>query len=356
MVIFYNLFILIFSFYILAIICERYFVSSLDIIAQRLNMNSDMSGATLMAIGSSAPELFISLFALFRPGNESIGVGTIVGSALFNVLVIIGVSSIVRKNVVAWQPVLRDIVFYILSILLLLFTFRDGVISFTEVSIFIILYSIYVLVVIYLRRLIPYYEETKDLIPSLEKDLEKEEKKDSFLSKQLLLIDKILGKLFPDKKYYIQTFLISIFMIMGLSWVLVQSAISISVSLHIPAVIIGLTVLAIGTSIPDYISSVIVAKQGRGGMAISNAIGSNIFNILAGLGIPWFFVLLFSHNSINVVTTNLSSSILLLLATTVLVLFIFIIKKWKVNKKYGFLLVGVYMLYIIWEVLQAISI
>ena len=122
-IIFYIIF-LIFSFYFLAIICDRYFVNSLDLVAQKWKMSSDMAGATLMAIGSSAPELFVSLFALFKPGNEAMGAGTIVGSALFNILVIIGVSAIIRKTVIAWQPVIRDLVFYCLSILLLIFAFE----------------------------------------------------------------------------------------------------------------------------------------------------------------------------------------------------------------------------------------
>lgn len=75
---------LLISFYLLAVVCDRYFVDSLDRIAKQLKMNSDMAGATFMAIGSSAPELFVSLIALFKPGNEALGAGTIVGSALFN--------------------------------------------------------------------------------------------------------------------------------------------------------------------------------------------------------------------------------------------------------------------------------
>src|SRR5680860_1690473 len=105
------------SFYLLAVICDRYFVFSLDKIALKLNMNSDMAGATLMAVGSSAPELFVSIIALFKPGQEALGAGTIVGSALFNVLVIIGASAMVRKAFIAWQPIVRDLSFYTLSII-----------------------------------------------------------------------------------------------------------------------------------------------------------------------------------------------------------------------------------------------
>ena len=88
-------FALIASFYLLAEISDRYFIPALDKIAHRFNMSHDMAGATLMAIGSSAPELFVAIIALLKPGDHSaIGVGTIVGSALFNLLVIIGASAI----------------------------------------------------------------------------------------------------------------------------------------------------------------------------------------------------------------------------------------------------------------------
>jgi len=353
MIILYTI-ILLLSFYLLAIVVESYFVDSLDTIAQKWKMNSDMAGATLMAIGSSAPELFVSLFALFKPGSESLGAGTIVGSALFNILVIIGASAIVKKAIVAWQPVVRDLIFYAISIILLIFSFRDGIITLNEVIIFLVLYVIYIFAVINWKKILPYKEESKEIIDDLEAGLIKEEKKKTLLAHLLLFIDKLLGFIFPPKKYYVPVFLMSIFIIMGLSWVLVESAVAISVILHIPAVIIGLTVLAIGTSVPDFISSIIVAKQGRGGMAISNAIGSNIFNILVGLGLPWLIIIIFSKKTITVATENLNSSIFLLLATIIATLFLLIVRKWKMSRLSGLVLVGAYILYLVWAILQAI--
>ena len=72
------------SFYLLAQVCDEYFIKSLDQIAKRFKMSPEAAGATLMAVGSSAPELFVAIIALVRPGgHEAIGMGTIVGSALF---------------------------------------------------------------------------------------------------------------------------------------------------------------------------------------------------------------------------------------------------------------------------------
>lgn len=75
--------------YLLSIVCDRYFVNSLDEIAQRRKLSDDVAGATLMAIGSSAPEFFTALIALFHGGKVGLGAGTIIGSAIFNILVII---------------------------------------------------------------------------------------------------------------------------------------------------------------------------------------------------------------------------------------------------------------------------
>jgi Ca2+/Na+ antiporter len=134
-----------------------------------------------------------------------------------------------------------------------------------------------------------------------------------------------------------------------LSWVLVESAIVISTILHIPQAIIALTVLAIGTSMPDLISSVIVAKQGRGSMAICNALGSNIFDILIGLGVPWLIIIFYTE-SLQVSQDNLLTSIILLLGSVIILFSILLVKKWKIGRGTGFLLVGIYLAYLLWAI------
>ena len=163
-------------------------------------------------------------------------------------------------------------------------------------------------------------------------------------------LDFLLDKIFPNPKRYYRVFGISIVIIAGLSWVLVESAVAISGILHIPEAIIALTVLAIGTSIPDAASSIIVAKQGRGDMAISNAIGSNIFDILFGLGLPWFIFLLIAGGSIPVSTESLLSSVILLFATVLVIFFLLLIRKWKIGNKAGYFLIILYLGYLAWAI------
>lgn len=341
------------SFYLLAVVCDRYFVLSLDKIAIRLKMNSDMAGATLMAIGSSAPELFVSFIALFKPGNEAMGAGTIVGSAIFNILVIIGASAMVRKAFIAWQPVIRDIIFYSLSIIILIYSFWDGKITLLESVAFLALYGLYIVAVLQWRKILPYKDDEKDPVKVLTEGEGEEIKIKSFFGRFLNSIHSVLDFIFPKQERYWLAFFVSIAFIAGLSWVLVESAVGISIILHIPAVIIGLTVLAAGTSIPDLMSSIIVARQGRGGMAISNAIGSNIFDILIGLGLPWLVVTI-GGKIIPVANENLNSSIILLFATVVAVLGFLIAKKWHINKFAGFGLISIYVFYLLWNVFQVL--
>merc|ERR1719380_430780 len=103
----------------LGAICDEYFVPSLEVIVEKLELSNDVAGATFMAAGSSAPELFTSLTATFFIVNEG-GVGTIVGSAIFNILVIVGATGFVACKDQAleiwWYPLTRDCIFYIISI------------------------------------------------------------------------------------------------------------------------------------------------------------------------------------------------------------------------------------------------
>ena len=105
----------------LAVVCDEFFVASLELISERLNLSDDVAGATFMAAGSSAPELFTSVVDTFWSENN-VGIGTIVGSAVFNILVIIAVSAAASAHPlhIDWRPLSRDSFFYLISIVLLI--------------------------------------------------------------------------------------------------------------------------------------------------------------------------------------------------------------------------------------------
>ena len=159
---------LLITFYALHRVTDIYFVESLEIISHRLRMTSDIAGATLMAMGSSAPELFTSLLALVKGiEHANLGAGTIVGSAIFNILVIVGASVMMRPTVLTWQPVVRDMSFYILSILLLYWAFQDGFITFEESIFFIVFYVVYLISLPLWRRFFPYEDQATDASPMI---------------------------------------------------------------------------------------------------------------------------------------------------------------------------------------------
>lgn len=336
------------SFYLLAEVSDRYFIPSLDLIAKRLRMSHEMAGATLMAIGSSAPELFVAIISLVRAGNhEAIGVGTIVGSALFNILVIIGASAVVRKATLIWQPVLRDLLFYAIAVGALYLVLRDGEVNWVESLVFVALYGGYLIAVMKWRRIFKFPDgDTMD-----DEDPQDEDELKGW-KRIFLPLNYLLQKMFPPSRYYIATFVLSVLAIAGLCWILVESAIGVSHILDIPEVIIALTVLAAGTSIPDMISSVIVAKQGRGGMAISNAIGSNIFDILIGLGLPWLIIILVRDTSVSTHAEGLNESVMLLFGSVILIFAAFAFSKWKIGPRLGYILIAIYLAYVIREVLS----
>jgi len=160
----------------------------------------------------------------------------------------------------------------------------------------------------------------------------------------------VLTFIFPSPKYYYLNFIFSILIIAALSYILVEVAIQSAHILNIPEAIIALTVLAVGTSIPDLFSSIIVARQGRGDMAVSNAVGSNIFDILVGLGLPFIIVLAVSGGSIST-GGEIKSSALILFASVILLFALLLFSKWKVGKFTGIVLIGLYIFYVAREII-----
>ena len=334
-----DIFLLILSFGVMHFISERYFIESLDHISKKLRMSSDMAGSTLMAAGSSAPELAVALFAILMKGHhEAIGVGTIVGSALFNILVITGVVMVMRKRAkLVWQPIFRDIIFYILAILLLAYTFHTGEITLLSGILLVSVYLIYVVAVYIWKRIFPY--EDRELEPG--RKIPVQDVKQHWFHAGLTSVEKYITK------SHFLVFIVSIGLISFLSWVLVKSAIGISEALGVPELLIGITIVAVGTSVPDLISSVIVARQGRPGMAINNAIGSNTFDILIGLGLPFLLYALFRGSGFELISTDLYVSTGILLASSIILLVFFILGGWRSSRPAGLIMIMLYLAYLL---------
>ncbi|XP_053957516.1 uncharacterized protein LOC128862799 [Anastrepha ludens] len=139
----------IYMFVALAIVCDEFFVPSLDVIIEKLDITDDVAGATFMAAGGSAPELFTSVIGVFISFDD-VGIGTIVGSAVFNILFVIGMCALFSKSILSltWWPLFRDCSFYSLSLLVLIYFFRDNFIFWWEA---LILFSIYIAYVAFMK-------------------------------------------------------------------------------------------------------------------------------------------------------------------------------------------------------------
>ena len=305
-----------------------------------------------MAVGSSAPELAIALIALFSGGGEhsDVGIGTIVGSAVFNILVITGVSAVVAGGLhIHVNAVRRDIFYYLVSIGYLALVFFDGHVSLIEALLGLAGYAGYVIVLVVSKGAPSADDAAGD--PASEEQAEKVKIVLWHHFETLVggLLRRVTGA--PEKNF-IRAFAVSIVLIVALSYVLVESTIVFSTGIGIPPVIVALTLLAAGTSAPDLISSVDVARDGRGGMAVANAVGSNTFDLLVGLALPWTIALVLQQSAgIDIGTENLWISIGILVGTT-LVLYIFLETERGLSRLEGWVLLLLYAVFVLYTLVS----
>lgn len=149
----------------LAIVCDEFFQQSLEIISEVLQLTPDVAGATFLAAGSSAPELFTSLTDAFGEANST-GTGTIVGSAMFNILVIVALSAAVAGRngnsiLIDWRPVSRDVIFYSYSILVLTLVFLDSEVQWWEGFLMVLSYGFYIVFMKYNSFILGHCQSSK---------------------------------------------------------------------------------------------------------------------------------------------------------------------------------------------------
>jgi len=576
----------------LAIVCDEFFVPALEIIADKLNLTPDVAGATLMAAGGSAPELFTNVFATFEESDA--GFGTIIGSAVFNVLFVIGMCAMFSKETLhlTWWPLARDCIFYTIGlciVAILIGANTRNEIEMWEAIVLFVLYFAYIYLMLKNEKLkdwvfskfglsrkltkleepqtsyrstsksvredspdimsqgtkmigrklslrgtnfrVPgtfrvgiqhlmlkdytskswvstkavldmagnvkdtfdkldtnkdgkldekelgallkdfsaHLDQEVEAVPKLMKELDKNQ--DGFVGReeftnwyifsqdrikadinnlfdkfdkdqneklsrsevsQLLRftkkmeeddINETVEKLFENKNkgdgvtrdqfflwydasdlyelhkkdtelqrnatqgfeqffefptghfqqvwwfltlpytlafwctmvdvrqinrqnYCWFVFIISIVWIGGFSYVMVTLAMGIGDTLKIPNYIMGMTFLAAGTSIPDLLSSVIVARQGHGDMAVSSSIGSNIFDILVGLPLPWILYILIKGKRVKMYSCELAVSIIVLMCMLIAVITAIKISGWEMSKCLGYSMFVLYFVFL----------
>lgn len=135
-----------YMFLALSIACDEFFIPALAVITEKLNISEDVAGATFMAAGGSMPELCTSFIGVFVDPDSNVGFGTIVGSAVFNVLFVIGMCAVFSKEILklTWWPLFRDCMFYSIALIILIGFFTDEAIEWWESLVLIITYFLYV--------------------------------------------------------------------------------------------------------------------------------------------------------------------------------------------------------------------
>ncbi len=284
--------VIVFSSFIIYLAGKRFSESSSKI-GDYFNLPRDVKGATLDAISSSLPELLVALYSVIFFNQFEIGVGTIAGSALFNLLVIPGICVFVAPITfkVSKKVISRDALFYMIAVftlIVLLIYFKTWGIIISLVLLFIYL--------LYVKEIISHTKTHK-------KENKQNNSKTINLSKELSI------------------FIFLLIVIGAATFFLTSSAIDLSNALGVSPVIIAFTVIAAATSIPDTVISVVNAKKGDIDDATSNVFGSNIFDILVGLGLPLFIYSIY-NGAVEIAFTNLEI-ILGLLGSTILILYFF---------------------------------
>lgn len=218
-------------------------------------------GLTVVAFGTSAPEIAVSVNAALS-GNTDLAVGNVVGSNIFNVLFILGISALITPLVVHAQIIRQEVPILIGSCLLLFAICSDDRIGPAEASMLLAALGAYTVFLIVQSR-----KESQAIQDEYAAENVKQSNWDKPIYVQIALIIAGLGLL-----------------VQGSEW-LVDAAVIFAKLLGVSDIVIGLTIVAAGTSMPEVATSIMAAIKGERDIAVGNVMGSNTFNILGGLGI-----------------------------------------------------------------------
>ncbi|MFZ5391355.1 MAG: calcium/sodium antiporter [Patescibacteria group bacterium] len=291
-------------------------------LAKRLKIPALVIGLTIVAFGTSMPELIVNLLASLR-GNTDIAIGNVLGSNIANIFLIVGAASIVYPLAVKTSTVWKEIPLSLLAVLALGILANDKLIN-NEANNLIDVSDGLTLGLFFLIFLYYVFEISRD--KNSPKD-EIEIKQHSISKSILLVIIGIIG------------------LSLGGNWV-VDSAVTLAKSWGVSQSLIGLTIVALGTSLPELFTSVVAAFKKNSDIAIGNVVGSNIFNILWILCVSAIIKPLpFSD------TSNIDLAVTAL-ATVLLFLFTFVGQKRVIERWQGALFVISYLIYIIYLIIK----
>lgn len=295
------------------------FVEGSSSVAKRLKVPSVIIGLTIVAMGTSLPETAVSVSASLQ-GNNTLAISNAIGSNIFNLMVVIGVCAIMTAIPVDRSTNKRDFPISIVSaVILLLLGIISMVLGRVDGIILLVLFCIYIFLTI--REAINIRKQNKDII----------------ISESVEEAEEI--KILPVGRCVLYILIGMIGIVLGGDLV-VQSATVIATGIGISQTLIGLTIVSVGTSLPELVTSIVAARKKEIGMALGNAIGSNIFNILMILGIAG------TLSPIAVITENIID-IVVLIVFSIIVWGISVFKK-RINRGTGIFMVICYFIYMVY--------
>ena len=283
-------------------------------LAHRMKVPQIVIGLTVVAMGTSMPEFFVSLMSAIK-GTSDIAVGNIVGSNIFNTLMIVGVTAMVAPMVISRNTVKKDVPFAVAAALALSVMCLDGKISRIDASLLFIGFIFFMAYTLRMAR-----------AGNLEnQEVVKLEDMNPWKAVGLVLLGLVC-------------------LVLG-SNIFVDGATTVARAMGVSDAVIGLTIVACGTSLPELATSVVAAKKGRSAIAIGNVIGSNVFNILMIVGATGM-VLPMQLQGI----TSIDLGIMLI---GIVLLWLFCYTKFTVARWEGGVLTAIFAGYMLWLVMNA---
>ena len=281
-------------------------------IAQRLNIPQIVIGLTVVAMGTSMPEFFVSLMSAIK-GTSDLAVGNIIGSNVFNTMAIVGITALVAPMTISRSTVQKDIPFAIVASVMLLLMCFDTTLSRLEAG---VLFLGFLIFMVYTVR------------------IGMKNGDEQVLNLRPMPVWQIIGLL-----------LLGMACLIGGSDLFVIGAKSVAKTLGVSDAVIGLTIVACGTSLPELATSIVAARKGRSAIAIGNVIGSNVFNILMIIGATGL-ILPMDIQGITLVDYSVMMG-------SIVLLWLFSYTKFTVERWEGAVLAIGFFAYMAWIVIRA---
>ena len=299
-----------------------FLVDGASSIARRFRVSELVIGLTVVAFGTSTPELFVNIVASLQ-GNSEIAIGNILGSNIANILLILGVSSVICPLSVTKGTVWKEIPFSLLAAIVLGLMANDQLIDKNGISVLtridgLVLLCFFIIFLYYSVSIAKEIEGMEAHVPLKEHGMAK-----SFL----LVVSGFAG------------------LCIGGDWI-VQGAVNLAVKLGISQSVVGLTIVAIGTSLPELATSAVAAHKGKPDIAVGNVVGSNIFNIFFVLGVSAIIKPIPFHSRSNIDIG------VVILASLLLFTFMFTGQKRSIDRWEGIVSLMLYGAYLVFQIIR----